>query len=142
MDVLFAALLAHSLVKKLEVHIISDICKMSRLARAKYASRAAYLKVTHGYAESAAELRELPYSVEPLLRDLGQHLPTLEREVSIRALVGSSDAPAELMKLRKSHIISVLNYESVNVRNVHARFNNGGAHKHVEDSVKELPPYL
>lgn len=115
---------------------------MSGLVRTKDTSGASYLQVTEGYPESAAELGELPYRVQAFLRDLGQHLAALEREIRVGALVGSADASAQLVELRQSHVVGILNDQRVDVRHVHAGFYNCGADQYVKASVKKLPPYF
>ena len=139
---LLALLLGDSLREELQVHIVADSFHVSVLTAAEYASRAAYLEVAQGYAEAAAELRELAHGIEALCCYLGQHLVAAVGEICVAAAVGASHAPAELIQLRESEAVGVLDDEGVDVGDVHARLDDSRADEYVYLVLDKLLPYV
>ena len=100
------------------------------------------LKVAHGDFESAAELGKFPYRLKALLLYFAEHLAAAEGKISVGAARASAHSSPQLVKLRKPHAVGVLDNKRVCVRQIDARFDNGGAHKYVDFLGEHLPPHL
>ena len=59
-------------------------------------------------------------------------------QVRIGALVGATDAPAQLIKLRQSEQIRAVDDDGVGARNVQPAFDDGGRHEHVVLALDEV----
>ena len=108
---------------------------MARLLRAQKIARAADLQIAHRDLEARAELRVLADGVEPLFRDLRQYLAPAERQIRIRVTAGAAHAAADLVQLRKTQPVRVLDDERVDVRDIDARLDDRRADQYLHVAV-------
>ena len=98
-------------------------------------ARAADFKVAHGNLEAGAELRVFADGVEPLFRDLGQDFSLAEREVRIRMTARAAHAAPDLVQLRKTQPVGILDDERVDIRDIDTGFNDGRADEDLNFAV-------
>ena len=94
------------------------------------------LQIAHGDLEAGAELRVFADGVEPLLRDLRQDLALAEGQVGIRVAAGAAHAAADLVQLGEAEAVGVLDDEGVDVRDVDAGLDDGGADEDLDLTVR------
>ena len=101
---------------------------------------AANLKVAHRNLKAGAELRKFAYRRQTLLRNLTQNLAACKRKVRVSAAGTAAHASAQLVQLRKSHAVGVVDDQGVRVWHVHARLNDRRADEHVNFMLHQTPP--
>ena len=82
-DILLALFFTHCLVKKFEVHIVTDRFHMTVLLCAHNIARTTQFKITHCNAEAAAEFCKFPDCGKPFLLNLRENLVPSEGKVGI-----------------------------------------------------------
>ena len=137
-----ALFLRNSFRKELQIHIVSHSLHMSVLPAAEYTSRTSYLKVAESYSEAASELGELPHGVQSLRSYLRKDFITLIGEIRIAPAVRAPHSSAELIQLRKSEAVGVLDDKGIYVRHVHACLYDSGAHEDIHLMFHQLLPYI
>ena len=104
---------------------------VAALLAAEEVAGAANLEVERRDAEPAAEIAELADGREPLLRDRRQRVFRRHQQVRVRAAIGASDAPAQLIELRQPVAIGAIDDDGVGVRDVEAVLDDGRREQHV-----------
>ena len=100
---------------------------MARLRRAQQLTCAPNLQVAHGDLEAGAEFGVVADGVEALFRYFRQDLAPAEGQISIGVAAAAAHTPADLVELGQAHFVRVLDDEGVDVGDVDARLNDGGA---------------
>ena len=111
---------------------------MAGLFGTEHIAGTANFQITHGNLEARAERRKLADGAEALLRDLTERLAMPIAQVRIRMARRTTDTAANLVQLRQTHIVCVLDDKRVRVRNVNAGFNNRGADQNINLAVRHL----
>ena len=130
--------LEHGFAEELHIHIIADVDHVAGLLGAEQVARAADLEIAHGDLEARAELRKVADRVEALLGDLGQHLVAPEGQIGRGPARRAADAAADLVELRKAHLVGVLDDQGVDVRDVDAGLDDRGADEHLDLAVRDV----
>ena len=131
----------NGLPQHFNVEIVAHGFHVAVLAVPQQTARAANLQIPHGNAEARAESGELPDGGKPLLGDIGQGLVPAEGEVGVGLAAGAPHPPADLVQLRQTHAVGVLNDEGVAVAHINAGLNEGGADQNVDLAVQQVLPY-
>ena len=111
---------------------------MAGLLGAEHVARAADLEVAHGDLEARTERRIFADGRQALLRDLAQRLAVAVAQVGVGVARGAADAAADLMQLRQTHAVRVLDDERVGVRDVDAGLDDGRADQNVDLAVRHF----
>ena len=95
---------------------------MPRLLCAQKIARTADLKVAHRNFKARAKLGKLADGGQALFGDLTEDLVLPEGEICTSPSGRAADAATNLMKLRKPHLVGILDDEGVDIRDIDARF--------------------
>ena len=101
---------------------------MSALLRAQQISGAANFQIAHGNTKARAQHAVVLYGAQTPARVVGQRTTLGQKQIAIRAVVGATHAPAQLMQVRQAMQIRQVNEHGVGARIVNSTFNDGRAH--------------
>ncbi len=122
----------------LAVQIISNRLHMPVLTHSQQISCSPDLQVPHGNLEPAAQICEFPNGRKPFLRHFLQHLVPSVHQKCIGRPIGTSHPASELIKLRESQIIGIMNNHGVHIGNVQTCLYNGCGHQHIDFPVDKI----
>ena len=88
-------------------------------------------QIPESNVKAAAELCKFPHGRQPLGRFLPEHLVSLEGEIGIGSAVRAADPSPELIQLGQAEAVRMFNDQRIDIRHVHASFNNGGANQNI-----------
>ena len=111
---------------------------MTGLLVAQKITGAAQFQVLHGHVETGAERRVLRDRGKPVVGLLGHRLGRVVQEVGVRAFTSTADAAAQLMKLAQAETVGMVDDQRVRVGYVKTRFDDRGAHEHVDVTMPEV----
>ncbi len=113
---------------------------MSMLFAAKQISGTANLQIAHGNFKSGTEFREFPNSRKPFLRDFRKDFIGHKCEISIGASAAASYPPSNLMQLRKSEPVCIVDNQCIGIWHINTCFNNRCTHENINFVIYHLPP--
>ena len=99
----------NGLSQHFNVEVVAHGFHVAVLAVPQQTARAADLQIPHGDAEAGAKSGELPDGRKSLLGDIGQGLVPAEGEVGVGLAAGAPHPPTDLVQLRQTHAVGVLN---------------------------------
>ena len=111
---------------------------MATLVRAEYVARAADLEVLHGNLEACAKLCRGEHGLEALLRRLGEAAVLGNEQVGVGATGAASDAATKLVELGESEGVGAVDDKGVDVWDVEAGLDDGGAYEDVHVAGGEV----
>src|SRR5699024_6943962 len=85
----------------------------------------AYIQVSHRDFKTAAELSIFFDCFKPFFCNFSQHFIRLMEQVGITDPVAPPDASAQLVELAESETVRIFNDQSVGVRHIDTRFDDG-----------------
>ena len=139
LDVLLGLLvLLHGFGHHAYVQVEAHALDMAGLLVAQKVTGAAQFQVLHGHVETGAERRVLRDRGEPVVGLLGHRLGRVVQEVGVRAFTSTADAAAQLMKLAQAETVGMVDDQRVRVGYVKTRFDDRGAHEHVDVTMPEV----
>src|SRR5690606_3162490 len=129
-------------VQQLVVERETDCLNLSALAFSEQLARAANLEVVCRERETGAESLQCLDRLEPFGGVGRQASQRRGDEISVGLMVRSADAPAQLMKLRKTEPVGAIDDDGIRRRYVDAALDDRRAHEHVEASVVEVERHV
>ena len=105
---------------------------MTGLFGSQQVAGAADLKIAHGDLEAAAQVGKFPDGFEALFRFFFQDGVAPVHKKCVGGPVGAAYPPPELVKLRQSEVLGVVDDDGVGVGNVQPGLNDGGGHQHID----------
>ena len=128
----------HSFGKYFLVCLVAHVGNETALLRTKQVSRSADIQILHCNVESASEVGELLYCLEPapgIVRKGGERR---HDQVAECLLVRPSYTASELMQVAESEILGLVDDDGIGVRNVYSVLYDGGAQQHVVVTLHEV----
>ena len=111
---------------------------MAVLGPSQNTSGAADLEIAHCDPEAAAQIRVLLNGAEALLRDLAKHPVLAVHQKGVCRAAAPADTSAQLIQLRQSHLIRIMNDDGIDVGNIQTCLDNGRGDQHVDLTVNEI----
>ena len=120
------------------VEVESDGVYVAALVRAEYVARAPDLEVFHGDLEARAKLCRGEHGLEALLCRLGEASVLGYEQVGVGAPGAASDTASKLVELGESEGVGAVDDKGVDVRDVEAGLDDGGAYENVHAAIGEV----
>src|SRR6266851_852932 len=118
-------------LQHLTVHVEADGFDVAVLLAAEHVAGAAQLEVERGDAESGTQFAEFLHGGEAFAGDVGKGGVRWDQKIGVGALCGSTDAAAQLVKLRQTETVGAVDQNGVGAGDVQAVFDDGSCHKYV-----------
>src|SRR6185312_10180435 len=129
--------LRHRILEHLLVELDADFADMAGLLFAEQIAGAANVHVVAGDGKSGAELVERLQNLEPAGCGVVQFAIGRRRQIGISALLGATDAPAQLVKLGEAEHVGAMHDHRVRGRNVEAALDDVGGDENVDLALVE-----
>src|SRR5207247_5065478 len=101
------------------------------------AARAPNLQVAHGDPKTCAQRAVLLDRADPFARGANCHHLTRKKEICVRFVLGSSDAPAQLIEIGETKSVCTIDDDGIGVRNIEPALDNRRANDYVDFSADE-----
>ncbi len=124
------------------VEVEADGCHGATLLRPQEVAGAADLQVAQGDLEAGPQLGGLEDGLEALLGGLRQAGLAVVDQVGVGQVCPSAHATAKLVDLGQPQLVGLVDDDGVDVGDVEARFDDGGAGQHVDAPVHEVEHHL
>ena len=97
---------------------------MAVLRLSQNTARPADLQIPHGDPEPAAQVRVLTDRAQALLRHLTKDLVAPVHQKGISCPSAPSDSAPELVQLRQSHLVRIVDDDRIDIGDIEARLND------------------
>ena len=124
------------------VEIEAEVRDVPRLAVAENAAGSADFQIVQGDLETGPEVGEVADHLDSLPGRPGKAPLSRDKEVGIGPVAGPADPAAELVEVREAEGVGPVDEHRVGVRDVEARFDDGGAQEEVVLSIAEGGDYF
>ena len=129
--VCFCARFLNCAREQTRVQIQTDCRDMPRLPRAENFARTANFQIAHRHLKARAQFRCFRNRLQTHARFVRNVRLLVVQKIRKRARGTAPDAPAQLIQLRQTKTVCVIDNDGVGVRNINAAFDDGGANQHI-----------
>ena len=133
---------AHRLCQQLTVQLKSDGLDVTVLVIAEDVARTAHVEVVLRNGHARAKLGVLHEHLEPPLGVGRQAARIGDEKVAVGAVAASAHPSAELVELRETELVGMVDEHRVGGRDVDARLNNGRGDEHIDAVGDEVHHHL
>ena len=123
--------MSHRLLEQLAIQIETNSYDVAALSGAQNAARAANLQVAHGDAKPRAERAVLFDGANPFTRGADCHHFARKKQVGVSLVLGSPNASAQLIQIRKTKLVRAVDDDRVCIWNIQTAFDNRSANENV-----------
>ena len=136
-ELVLAARLAHGLCQQAGEEVEAHGAHVAALLGSHEGARTTYLQILHSDPHAASQLCELADSLQALGGLLREGLVGGEEKVRVGLALGAAHAALELVELRQTQALGILDDEGVGMGVVQTALHDGGSHQDVDLSPVE-----
>ena len=127
----------HGGFEQAAIKLEADGEDVSALFGAEDVAGTADFEVAHGDTEAGTEARVLADGGDALAGSAGAHEVARQHEVSVSFVIGSSNAPAQLVEVGESEAIGAVDDDGVGVGDIETALDDGGAEENISAAGDE-----